>query len=366
MKYAKTRLLTQLLLLTHELSAVGGFYLLDFEKVCDFNNLYNAYLDSRKGKGWKNSTALYQQDALYNTWLIREELVKGWYELGEYNVFSIYSPKPRIIKSISFKDKVVQRSLCDNVLTPAFEKHFIHDNYACRKGKGVHAGIDRTKEYLRAHYRKYGLEGYVLKCDIEKYFDSIDHEILKGIVRKLVKDDRVFNLLVMIIDSITGSGLPLGNQTSQLFSLVFLSAFDHYVKETLRIKHYIRYMDDFVLIDPDKEYLQYCKKEIEFLLADLKLELNQKSHIFPIKNGFDFLGFYIYLTNTGKVIMKLRRESKERMRRKLKKFKELYREGKITKEQIDQAWNSWTGHAQHGNCYYLIKHMRTYYDAIFI
>lgn len=338
---------------------------MDYEQLCDFNNLYDAYLACRKGKAWKNSTALYQQDALYNTWLLREELVKNYYELSGYNVFHIYHPKPRVIKSIKFKDKVVQRSLCDNVLTPTFEKHFIYDNYACRKDKGVHAAIGRTKEYMRYHYERYGIDGYVLKCDIEKYFDSIDHEKLKIIVRRLVKDDRVYNLLVKIIDSTAGSGLPLGNQTSQLFSLIFLSAFDHYIKETLRIKCYLRYMDDFVLIDPDKEYLQYCKKEIEFLLQDLDLQLNQKSHIFPIKNGFDFLGFHFYLTDTGKIIMKLRRESKESMRRKLKKFKELYREGKITKEEIDHSWNSWVGHAKHGDTYYLIKNMRKYYDAIF-
>lgn len=233
---------------------------MDYEKMSDFNNLYNSYLLCRKGKGWKNSTVLYQQDALYNTWLLREELIKGSYELGEYNVFPLFAPKPRIIKSISFKDKVVQRSLCDNVLTPTFERHFIYDNYACRKGKGVHAAIDRTKEYMRDYYRRYGMDGYAFKCDIEKYFDSIDHDKLKNIVRRLVKDDRVYALLVKIIDSTAGSGLPLGNQTSQLFSLIFLSAFDHYIKETLRIKYYLRYMDDFILIDPDKEYLQYCKK----------------------------------------------------------------------------------------------------------
>ena len=100
-------------------------------------------------------------------------------------------------------------------------------------------------------------------------------------------------------------------------------------------------------------------------MQDLNLKLNQKSHIFPIKNGFDFLGFHFYLTETGKIIMKLRRESKESMRRKLKKFKELYREGKITKEEIDHSWNSWVGHAEHSNTYYLIKNMRKYYDAIF-
>lgn len=338
---------------------------MDFNEVLDFNNLYTGYLKCRKGKAWKNSTTAYQVDATYKTWKLRHELLTKKYKMDDYNVFPIFQPKPRIIKSISFEDKVVQRSLCDNVLSPIFEKHFIYDNYACRKGKGVHAGINRTKEFLRSHYRRHGKNGYVLKCDIEKYYDSIDHDILKRIIRKLIKDEDLLWLIDMIIDSTEGTGLPLGNQTSQLFSLIFLSAFDHYIKEVLRIKYYMRYMDDFILIDPDKEYLQYCKREIEYLLSDLGLMLNDKSHIFPIKNGFDFLGFHFYLTGTGKVVMKLRRASKERMRRKLKKFKELYREGRITKEEIDHSWNSWVGHAQHGNCYYLIKNMEKLYLEIF-
>lgn len=339
---------------------------MNFDCVCDFNNLYEANVKSGKGKQWKNSTARYQNDALYNTWFLRHQLLTKQYRIGEYNEFYVFEPKKRLIKSTKFIDKVVQRNLCDNVLYPTFEKHYIYDNYACRKGKGVHAGIERTKEFLRRHYRKYGLNGYVLKADIEKYFDSINHQKLKVIYRKLIKDEDVLWLLDMIIDSTnTGYGLPLGNQTSQPLALIYLSPFDHFVKEKLRIKHYIRYMDDFVLIDPDKEYLQYCKKQIQFFLEDYDLKLNHKTHIFPIKNGFDFLGFHFYLTNTGKVIMKLRRESKERMRRKLKKFKELYREGKITKEQIDQSWNSWVGHAKHGNCYYLIKEMEKRYKTIF-
>lgn len=336
-----------------------------YGQVCDYNNLYQSYLKARKSKRWKGATVRFENQAMFYIQHLKESLENGTYKMGEYNVFKIYEPKERIIKSIPFIDKVVQRSLCDYALEPLLEKHFIYDNYASRRGKGVHAGINRTKEFLRRHYRMHGNEGYILKCDVEKYFDSINHEVLKSQLAKLIKDPKLLWLVNMIVDSTDGDGLPIGNQTSQLFSLLYLSGMDHFIKEKLKVKYYIRYMDDFVLIDRDKEYLQYCKREIVKYLDGLKLTLNKSSHIFPIKNGADFLGFHFYVTDSGKIIMKLRRASKERMRRKLKKYKVMYKNGEITKEQIDQSWASWLGHASHGNTYHLVKKMRRYYNQIF-
>lgn len=333
--------------------------------VYDFSNLYEAFIQSRKGKRWKGATNRFEINALENVIQLQHSLETKTYKLGKYNVFPVYEPKPRTIKSISFKHKVVQRSLCDNVLEPIFERSLIYDNYACRKGKGVHAGLDRTSEFFRRYYREHGTEGWILKCDIEKYFDSIDHDILKQIIRIYIQDEEILNLLDMIIDSIEGSGVPIGNQTSQWFAVIFLNAFDHFIKEKLRIKMYIRYMDDFVLIHHDKEYLKYCKREIIKFLDGLNLKLNHKSHIFPLRNGVDFLGFHTYITETGKVIRKVRRDSKKRVKRKLKKFKELYNTGKRTKEEIDRAFESWVAHAEQGNCYHLIQNMRKYYERIF-
>lgn len=128
---------------------------------------------------------------------------------------------------------------------------------------------------------------------------------------------------------------------------------------------YIRYMDDFVLIHRDKAFLQDCKRAIVQYLNDLELKLNVKSHVFPLKNGVDFLGFHIYLTGNGKVVKKIRRDSKKRVKRKLKKFKELYKNGERTREQIEQSYYSWRGHASHGNCYYLIQQMDKRFESIF-
>ena len=156
-------------------------------------------------------------------------------------------------------------------------------------------------------------------------------------------------------DSTEGPGIPIGNHTSQWFAVLYLSGMDHMIKERLGIKMYGRYMDDFYLIHPDKDYLRYCLEEIKKYLVPLGLELNQKTAIFPLTQGIDFLGFRTYLTDTGKVVRKVRRESKNRIQRKLKKYRHLLDEGRIDFETILQSYSSWTGHAEHGNSYHLIR-----------
>lgn len=336
-----------------------------YKIIYNFENLYNAYKKARKGKRWKDSIVKYEINTLEATTYLQYLLKTKKYNLGKYNVFRIYEPKERVIMSIPFKDKVVQHSLCDNIIEPIFEKTFIYDNYASRKYKGVHFGLNRLSEFMRRFYRKHGCDGWILKCDISKYFYSIDHNILKNQIRKLINNKDVLWLIDMIIDSTDNPGLPIGNQTSQFFALLYMNELDHFIKEKLRIKYYGRYMDDFYLIHKDKEYIKYCKVKIEEYVNNLKLSLNNKTNIFPIRNGIDFLGFHTYITETGKVIRKLRRNSKARMRRKLKKAKELYIAGKITKDDIDTSFESWKSHASHGNCYHLIKDMQEYYNNIF-
>ena len=277
------------------------------------------------------------------------------YRLSPYNCFIVKEPKERLIMYNSFRDKIVQHSLCDNVLEPYLSKTFIYDNYASQKGKGTHFGLDRLKYFMSRYYRQNGADGWVLKCDIRKYFYSINHDVLKEQLRRLIKDRDVLWLLGMIIDSTEGPGIPIGNHTSQWFAVLYLSGMDHMIKERLGIKMYGRYMDDFYLIHPDKDYLRYCLEEIKKYLVPLGLELNQKTAIFPLTQGIDFLGFRTYLTDTGKVVRKVRRESKNRIQRKLKKYRHLLDEGRIDFETILQSYSSWTGHAEHGNSYHLIR-----------
>ena len=234
---------------------------------------------------------------------------------------------------------------------------FILDNYASQKGKGLHFGLDRLRGFFTEYWNKYRTaEGWVLKADVRHFFASIDHDKLKEKLKKLDLEPIVYDLLCTYIDST--DGLPLGYQTSQLFALLFLDEFDHFVKERLHIRWYGRYMDDFFLIHPDKEYLQFCLKEIRAFMAGLGLELNEKTQIFPIRNGIDFLGFHTYLTEEGKVIRKLRHSSIKRMRSKLRRWEQDYQAGLVTREKILQSWQAWDAHAAHGNTWSLRQQVR--------
>ena len=187
-----------------------------------------------------------------------------------------------------------------------------------------------------------------------------------GIYDELMKRSTAFLKGNMIIDSTEGNaGIPIGNQSSQIFALLYLSSLDHMVKEKLGIKFYGRYMDDFYLIHEDKEYLRYCWKEIERHVNELGLSLNAKTNIYPLKNGIDFLGFHSYLTESGAVIRKVRRKSKNNARRRLTKMRGLLEAGKITPEKVEQSYKSWRGHASKGNCYHLIRNMDQHYNKLF-
>lgn len=212
---------------------------------------------------------------------------------------------------------------------------------------------------MKQHYKNYGANGYVLKCDIKKYFSSIHHEVLKNRLKKTIPDENILNLLFNIIDSYEyspGRGLPIGNQTSQIFALFYLDSIDRFIKENLQIKHYIRYMDDMVLLSNDKSYLKHSLNELTALVENkLNLNFNNKTQVFPIQNGVDFLGFHFYLTSTGKIIRKLRSSSKIRMKKKLKKLQTDYSKGKIEIENINMVLASYSSHLKHGHTYKLKK-----------
>jgi len=208
-------------------------------------------------------------------------------------------------------------------------------------------------------------DGWVLKCDISKYFYSIQHEPLKQMTRKYIKDLDILWLVDLIVDSTENPGIPIGNQTSQWFAVMYLSGLDHFIKEKLGIRYYGRYMDDFYLIHEDKAYLQYCRREIEKYVAGLGLKLNNKTNIFPLRNGIDFLGFRTYMTDTGKIVRKVRRNSKCNEQRKLKKQRGLLNKGKITLAAIEQSYGSWRSHAAKGNCHHLIRETDRLFKKLF-
>lgn len=328
----------------------------EYEKMHDFRNLYKAHKMAQRSKRNKGEVIAFELELGANLVVLQSELYNKVYKPRGYKHFMVYEPKARSIFAPDYADRVVQHCLCDNIVMPTIEPRLIYDNAACRLGKGTHFSIHRLVGFMRDFYRKYSTNGYFLKCDIKKYFDNIDHEVLK---KRLVKifEPEVYNLLCLVIDSYEnkpGKGLPLGNQTSQGFALYYLDVVDRYIKERLRIKYYVRYMDDFILLHHDKGYLNHCLSEIKALCRDeLSLELNDKTQIFPVKNGVDYLGWHFYLADTGKVIRKLRTSNKKRLKRRLRLLAREYKERAVDLDKIKRVMASVKGHLIHGHTYKL-------------
>jgi len=337
----------------------------DFEKVADFGNLYQAYLKSKSGKGFSKSSQKFQIVALDGVHQIKRRLETKVYKVSPYNEFVIYEPKERIIKSGSFMDKIVQHSLCDNALIPILNKEFVQTNYAGQIGKGTLYGLDCLKSQMYLTYCKYGYDCWIIKADISKFFYNINHDILKDIVRYFVEDDDVYWLCEKFIDSTEGLGLPLGNQVSQVFALLYLSGLDHFITGELGVKYYGRYMDDFYLIVKSKEYAKWCLNAIYEFVHTLGLDLNGKTQIIPFKNGIKFCGFHTYVTQDGKVIRKLKNENKRVAKKKFKKMVGLVKAGRLNKEKFYESYNAWKNHISHGNCVKLGYEMDKYIEDLF-
>lgn len=263
----------------------------DFEKVVDFGNLYQAYLKSKSGKGFSKSSQKFQVFALDGIHQIKRRLETKTYQVSKYNEFTIYEPKERVIKACSFMDKIVQHSLCDNVLIPRLNKEFIQTNYAGQIGKGTLYGLDCLKAQMYLAYQKYGYDCWIIKADVSKFFYNINHDILKDILKYFIENKEVYWLCEKFIDSTEGVGLPLGNQVSQVFALLYLSVLDHFITGELGVKYYGRYMDDFYLIVQNKEYAKWCLAAIYEFVYSLGLELNRRLRSFLLKMESNFVVF---------------------------------------------------------------------------
>lgn len=323
----------------------------EFEKVIDFENMYKAYRKAKRGKGYKDGAARFNIKALEGVNALIYQLKNKAYKISPYNEFKVYEPKERIIKTTSFKDKVVQHSLCDNVILPKLSQIFIYDNCAGQKGKGTLFGLDRLSYHMKCFYSRYERNGYILKCDITKFFYNIQHQQMKYIVHYHFADDPdICWLCDLYIDSTEGAGLPLGNQINQGLALLYLDGMDKLITGELGIEFYGRYMDDFYLIHHDKEYLKYCLEVITEFLKTLGLTLNGKTQIFPIKNGVDYLGFHTYLTADGKVIRRLKNEKKRAAQKKYRRMANLVKCGKLSDEKFQSSYGAWKDHISHGDC----------------
>lgn len=326
--------------------------MLRYEEIFTFDHLMQAHKVARLGKRGNTEGIEFEADLLSNIANLHQRLMNGTYHQRNYYHFTIYDPKVREIYALHYIDRIVQHCLCDNLLAPWFDTHVIYDNAACRIGKGTHFAMNRMDAFLHEHYKHYGTQGYILKCDISKYFNNIDHEILKGKLFRIFRDERVRSLLNDIIDSYEvtpGKGIPLGNQTSQWFAIWYIDELDRYVKEQRRIKHYTRYMDDFILIHPDKTYLMETLQGMEAILKKLGLSFNSKTQVFPINHGVEYLGWRFYLTDSGAVVRRLKKHSKIRWQHRLRKLKKMYAAGEIDIAKIKESIQSFANHMSYGN-----------------
>jgi len=333
------------------------------ENAFTFGKLLVAHNICRRSKQHKRETVTFELNISYNLAMLSREILNRTYGVGKYREFKIYEPKERSIEALTYRDRVVLMALCTNIIEPRLEKRLINDNTACRKGKGTHYGITRLATFMQEHYREHGNEGYCLKCDVRKYFQSIDHGVLFEMIKKVGFDADELWLMKKIIDSRngdTGVGLPIGNQTSQWFALLYLDVIDRLVKEKLKIKHYVRYMDDMILVHPDKEYLKHCKEEIERTAKEvLHLSLNNKTVITKLTKGIDFLGFRHILTPTGKVLRLLRGQAKTRIRHNIRRISRMKETKKVDDKYVNERRQSYAAHLKH-------SHSKKYFNALLV
>lgn len=331
-----------------------------FEKIYDFDNLMKAFKKSALCRHHKKDVIKFELYLPYFIWKLHYKLKSGNYVPMHYNKFVIFEPKKREIQALSFADRVVQTSICQNAVRDYIDKRLIYDCAACRPNKGTHFAINRMNKFLRKFYKCYKTDGYFLKIDVKKYFENINHTVLKSMLVNF-PDKEVLELLYRIIDSYnydTDKGLPMGNQTSQWFALLYLNRLDRLIKEKMQIKFYSRYMDDLVLLHHSKKYLQECLKTLRDVATnELKLEFNQKTQIFPVSHGIDYLGFRFFLSDTGKVVRMLRNSNKKRFKRRIKSFVKKYKTGEIDLLSIYRSLQSYSGHLKHGHTYRLKQHV---------
>jgi len=264
-----------------------------YRTVCSPANLFTAYAQCRRGKGDKPYVTEFEAHLQGNLDALGDALRSRQWTPAGYSRFYVTDPKRRLINAPAFEDRIVHRALYD-IIGPIFEKRFIRDSYACQRGKGTHTGIARLRQFLR----QYPMPPYYLQIDIKSYFASIDHTTLLEIIQKKIADRDVLALIQRILDSYhdsPGIGIPLGNLTSQLFANIYLNELDYHVKHTLKCRHYLRYMDDIILLSETKAQLWEWKTAIEEYLARLRLRIHpRKQVIAPARCGIDWLGYVTY------------------------------------------------------------------------
>jgi len=321
-----------------------------YPDICTFENLWKAFRYARRGKRHKLEVALFEQDVERQLFEIQEALTSNNFEFQGYRSFIITDPKERVICAAPFRDRVVHHAIC-NIIAPLMDMALLDDVYACRTGKGTHLAIKKAMSMMKKHQ-------WVLKMDIKKYFYTIDHDILLTTLANRFIDVQVMDLISKLLktyhsdlsyyfrfpqdnlfDIARPRGLPIGNLTSQWFANFYLNPIDRLIKQKLKLPGYVRYMDDFILFADTKDDLFHTKEEVIQALQLLRLQANdKKTQIFPIKNGFPFLGLYLRQNR-----LRILRSNLKRIKRRLgEQAKKMQRDQNL--QHVTQSLQAWTGY----------------------
>ena len=336
-----------------------------FAIMTDFAWLERANRNARKGKRYREEVRCFHQNLDGNLLDIQEDMRQGTYRTGGYRHLWVQVPKRRLVMALPYRDRIVQWSVYQ-LLNPYFDRTFIADSYACRVGKGSHKAVERLQYWLRKINRSQYPDWYYLKLDISKYFYRVDHEVLLKILRWRITDPDLMQLIERVVNNpkepfglprgkkpedvrfeswLYNVGMPIGNLLSQMFANIMLNELDQYCKHVLHIGAYIRYMDDILILGPDKEQLkEYHKKIAEFLCNVLHLDLNDKTCIRPVSMGIEFVGQRVWATHCI-----LRKSTARRLKREVRKISENVRDKIITRQEFERRVASIRGMIDHTN-----------------
>ncbi|KKT32320.1 MAG: RNA-directed DNA polymerase (Reverse transcriptase) [Candidatus Moranbacteria bacterium GW2011_GWF2_44_10] len=328
-----------------------------FEKIISPENLFSAWDNFKVGKIKKKDVQAFESKLEQNIFQLHRELRGRSYRHGSYASFYIRDPNQRHIHKAEVRDRILHHAVF-SILNPIFEATFISHSFSCRIGKGTHKGVIALEKMIRKETQNYSRRCFILKCDVRKFFDTVDHGILMRILKKRIKDENALCLLREIISSFSSEhsdiftvrGLPIGNLTSQLFANIFLNELDQFVKNKMRLKFYARYTDDFVIVGKDERELKNMLSEIRSFLKDrLSLELHPKKIVIrKYSQGIDYLG-YIVLPH----YQLLRTKTKKRVFKKLKMRIGQYRAGEISEKSLNQSLQSYLGVFSHADTHEL-------------
>lgn len=333
------------------------------EDVIGFEAIWDSIMKCRKGVTWKGSVAHIVLNALHYASSISKSLKNGTYKPKPIKKFNIGYPKAREIQSIHFEDRVYQRSLNDKALYPQIAPSLIYDNCSCQTGKGTDFARNRLKCFLQKYYRKYGCEGYVVQYDIKGYYPNMQHSNVEDLFEKRV-DPWTYNKVIEALETqFPGTvGYIPGSQMVQIAGISLLDELDHFIKERLRLKYYLRYMDDFAALHNDYNFISSCNTQIIQRINNIGFTMNnKKTAIYPISAGINFLGFKFLLLSTGKVLMLIDYKNVKHEKAKLIKMVSKVKAGLLDADSVNRSYQSWRAHAMKGDNNKIVRSMDKFY-----